>query len=300
MARTSARDGQRGAALLLVLWTALLLSVVLAGALGSARIEAKIASARHLQFEADLALRAALDLAAWKIAAGEHEGDGPIVSDFMLYGFAVTVDYSIEGEKLDVNRSDELLIASFLRTVGIEAANADRLAAEIADWRDEDGLPRPNGAEAGDYASARGKTIGDRPFDGVGELNDVLHMTPGLYDCVAPALTLFGSGSPPSARVMALIGRPAMADAAGRGEARLGTSVRGATAGGVRVLEAVAAKAGAPLAPQKLTRVFRVSGRTDQPFEQVAEFGPQSVAVVQCALSPTSNRAPQMPITPNR
>ena len=278
------RDRQKGAALLLVLWTALLLSVLLAGALGAARIEAKIAAAKKEMFEADLAVHAALDLAAWRIAAGETAQTGPIVEDFALNGFTVTVDYSIEGEKLDVNRADETVLAAFFRGVRLEANAADRLAAEIADWRDEDDLARPNGAEKSDYANARGKAIGDRPFNGYGELRNVLHMTPELYDCVSPALTLFGSGAPPTARVMALIGKPPLSGEDPRLTARLGTSVRGSTAGGVHAIEATAVREGSRLAPRKLVRVFRVVGAAETPFEQIAEFRPQPQNELSCTL----------------
>lgn len=290
MAADGKRSRQRGAALLLVLWTALLLSVVLAGALGAARIEAKIAAAKRQQFEADLALRAALDLAAWRIAAGDHDGDDVLVADFRLNGYSLTVERSIEAEKLDINRSDEALLMGFFRHLGMDVASATRLAAEIADWRDEDGLARPNGAESGDYASARGKQIGDRPFDSLGELQSVLHMTPDLYECIAPALTLFGSGGSPSARALALIGRAAMPEPGGRQGARLGTSVRGATPGGVHVIEATAKSDNSMLSPQKLARVFRVSGRPDQPFEQAAEFRPKPTDAVLCKTEARQKR----------
>lgn len=278
------RRRQRGAALLLVLWTALLLSVLLAGALAAARIEAKIAAARKEMFAADLALRSALDFAAWKIAAGEAAPGEPLLREFTLNGFDVTVDYSIVGEKLDVNRTDESVFSALFRAMGLERDRADQLAAEIADWRDEDNDPRPNGAEKSDYAGAPAKEIGDRPFKGYGELRNVLHMTPEIYDCVAPVLTIFGSGSAPTARVMALIGKPPLSGDAPRAGARLGTSVRGSTAGGVHAIDATAVKKGSTLAPRRLVRVFRVVGATETPFEQIAEFRPREADVAICEI----------------
>jgi general secretion pathway protein K len=280
--RKITRDRQRGAALLLVLWTALLLSVVLAGALAAVRIEAKIAAARRQMMEADLAISSALDLAAWKIAAGEAAPGDKLVEEFTLNGFSVTIENSIEGEKLDVNRANETVFAEVFRAIGIETELADRLAAEIADWRDEDDLPRPNGAEKSDYANAAAKRIGDRPFSGYGELRDVLHMTPEIYDCLAPALTIFGSGAAPTARVMALIGLPPLPGEAPRAAARLGTSVRGATAGGVHAIEATAIRKGSMLAPRKLVRIFRVVGAPKTPFEEIAEFRPRQADAVNC------------------
>ncbi|HBK93294.1 MAG TPA: hypothetical protein DDZ68_16660 [Parvularcula sp.] len=280
----SVRHRQKGAALLLVLWTALLLSVLLAGALGAARIEAKIVAAKRQQFAADLALDAALDLAASTIVAGEPTSGGAIVKEFTLNGFVVSVVPSIEGEKLDVNRAEEGVMSSFFRAAGLDPAAADRLAAEISDWRDEDDLPRPNGAEKRDYADGSGKSIGDRPFNGYGEIRNVLHMTPEIYECVWPALTIFGSGAPPSARVMALIGLPQSTAAEPLAAARLGSSARGSLAGEVHAIEAVAEKGGSLLAPQQRVRIFRAVGAPGRPFEQIAAFTPEVAMTKPCSL----------------
>ncbi|HXI86415.1 MAG TPA: hypothetical protein VNH64_03080, partial [Parvularculaceae bacterium] len=204
----TAAERQRGAALLLVLWTALLLSVVMAGAMAGARIEAKIAAARAEQFKAKESLRSALELAAWRLTVGisDPADEGPVVDHFALNGYDLTVERSIEGEKIDLNLASEDVWRGFLVAAGEKPDLANRLAAEIADWRDTDDNARPNGAEAKDYALARTKRIGNRPFAGVSELNDVLSMTPALYDCLAPAVTIFGAGEAPSARALTLIG----------------------------------------------------------------------------------------------
>lgn len=282
------RHRQKGAALLLVLWTALLLSVLLAGALGAARIEAKIVAAKRQQFAADLALDAALDLAGSKVVAGVPLGDGPIVEGFTLNGFVVSVVPSIEGEKLDVNRAEEGVMSSFFRAAGLDLASADRLAAEISDWRDEDDLARPNGAEKRDYADGSGKSIGDRPFNGYGEIRNVLHMTPEIYECVWPALTIFGSGAPPSARVMALIGLPPVTANESGAAARLGSSAGGSPAGRVYAVEAVAEKRGSLLAAEKRVRIFRAVGAPARPFEQIAAFTPAVAPTEICSLEASS------------
>lgn len=278
------RFRHKGAALLIVLWTALLLSVLLAGALSAARIEAKIVTAKRQQFAADLALEAALDLAALKIVSDEPLSGRVIVEEFMLNGFIVNVVPSIEGEKLDVNRAEEDVMSAFFREVGLDPSVANQLAAEIADWRDEDDLPRPNGAEKRDYAAAIGKLIGDRPFNGYGEVRQVLHMTPTIYACVAPALTIFGSGTPPSARAMALIGLHAPATDKPLAEVRLGSSLPGSPAGGVHAIEAVAEMQGSLLTNQKRVRIFRALGAPERPFEQIAEYTPESEETEPCLV----------------
>lgn len=282
---------QRGAALLIVLWTALLLSALMAGAMASARIEAKIAAARTEKFKAKEALESGLDLAAWCAAVGDHDesAGGPIIDDLTLNGYAVRAEFSLEQEKIDLNLASEETWRDFIRAAGAGLDRADALAAQLADWRDADSDARPNGAEAKDYALAEGKEIGNRPFAGIGELNQVLAMTPELYACVAPAVSIFGSGAPPSSRALALIGAPSSApDAAPR--ARLGTSARGATPGRRIVIEATATKNGGLLAPQRLAGVFRVTGEPASPYERILTFRPKAETPSNCARPEAEDR----------
>lgn len=263
---------QRGAALLIVLWTALLLSVVLAGALASARIEAKIAAAKKERLAADFALDAALDFASAKAASAIEFAD----LSLELNGYQVEVTRSIEGEKLDVNRAGESALAAFFRHAGIQDDLSDRLAAEIADWRDQDNLARPNGAEALDYAGSVGRRIGDRQFYAPSELALVRSMPLGLLECLTPAMTVFGTGDTPSARVLAAIGLQPMQDLTSE-QAALITAARSPSAGVVIALEAVAETKVPQSTTKSRTRIIRITGG-NPPFEQLAMFSGKEAA----------------------
>jgi hypothetical protein len=284
------RPPQHGAALLIALWTALLLSTLMAGALAGARIEAKITAARAEKFKARQALESALNLAAWKVAVGEYdEGGGAIVDDLTLNGYSVKVEFSLEQEKIDLNLASEEIWRDFLRAAGAAPEQAETLAAQIADWRDADDDARPNGAEAEDYLQAEGKKIGNRPFAGVGELKLVLDMSAELYTCIAPAISIFASGAPPSTRAMALFGAEASA-AAPPQRTRLGTSARGATPGRRIVIEATAAKKEGMLAPQRLAAVFRIIGDPVAPYARILEFESEAETPAECVQSTWSDK----------
>ncbi|MEQ8936102.1 MAG: type II secretion system protein GspK, partial [Amphiplicatus sp.] len=234
---SATRDAQKGAALLIVLWTALLLSAMTAGAIASARIEARIAAARTQRFLGEQALRSALDYAAWAIAVGEAKPDGgAIVETFALNGFAVTVEPSAESRKLDINLASEEVWTKALEKAGAEPEEAQIYAARIADWRDRDDLVRPNGAEGRDYR-AKNLKIGNRDFYSVGELRGVIGLPTEIVDCLAPSLTLFASGE------AARVGDKETSDAPDRQEtaqnrAALGTASRAASAGRRFAIEA--------------------------------------------------------------
>lgn len=280
------RRAQRGAALLIVLWTALLLSALMAGALASARIEAKITAARVEKFKARQALESALDLAAWKVAVGEYDGDESVIfEDFVLNGYSVKAEFSLEQEKIDLNLSSEETWRDFFRAARVAPERAGKLAARIADWRDADDDARPNGAEAKDYLQAEGKKIGNRPFASVGELKLVLGMTPDLYACIAPAVSIFASGAAPSPRALALVGADTSGFAAPAPRARLGTSSRGATPGSRIVIEATATKEGGMFSSQRLAAVYRVIGDPKSPYARIVEFTPKEDTLADCVRS---------------
>lgn len=273
------RHRQRGAALIIVLWTALLLSMALAAAIAAARIEARIAAVEWTQFELHQAAIAGLEYAAHSIATEEAGSlDRLGAFQFSINGYDLRFAPSVESEKLDLNLASEVILSSFFKALGREPDTADVLAARVADWRDPDDLPRPNGAEARDYVLARnGETIGNRPFYSVDELLLVLDMPPDLVACIAPALTIFGGGGPPSARVMQQIFGTDMNRNSTATGARLGTASRSAAAGRRYAITATVAHAEQPARDFSLTGVFRIIGDRDRPYDWIAQFEETSI-----------------------
>jgi general secretion pathway protein K len=196
------RPGQRGVALLLVMWLIALLAA-LVGAF------ALIARTEHLQgrvlvrgLVAENAARAGLEYAMTRVAATEPRQqwlpDGR--PHRWRYGDAeIEVKIVDENGKIDLNQADGTLLTEFIRRFDVDQQKAAQLAAAILDWRDPDSLTQPaGGGEDADYASA-GLSYGakDAEFESVAELEQVIGFTPELYARMAPHLTVFsGRGRP--------------------------------------------------------------------------------------------------------
>ncbi len=280
---------QRGAALVIVLWAALLLSVALAVALGSARIEARIATAREYSFLAHQAALDGLEFAAQSIAA-ERSGQLNDISslNFSINGYEVSFSPALESEKLDINLASEQTLANFFAFLGEEPEDATKLAARVTDWRDADDLTRPNGAERRDYASAKnGERIANRPFYSTDEMQLVLGMPKLLLKCALPAITVFGDGGTPSSSLLTRIyARDIPRDGAAAG-VQLGTSSRSATAGRRYAITATSKNLDNAKRPgSALTGVFRITGAQSRPYEWIVQFEPSEDANVDesCAF----------------
>lgn len=251
---------------------AALLSMLLAGALAVVRVEARSAHARSEALKARTAVQSGLDLAAYAISTGDAPSvDGLSGRRIALNGYAVSFAPSEEGRKLDLNLTNEASFEGFFVFLGLESEQAQTLAARIADWRDPDDLARPNGAEAREYAAARnGETIGDRPFQSVQELKQVLGFPAALFDCAAPALTVFGANALPDDGLMTqFYGSAPFADQR-RVTTRLGTAGRSASVG-ARFAVAVTAESAQGNKTQ-LSGLYRISGGARRPYEPIAIF----------------------------
>lgn len=188
----------RGIALVLVLWTVTLLTVIASSFAFSSRTETLLSRNQvfvaRAQVLADAGIERALyelfkpatDAARWKPDGRTHawEFDGAVVR-------IVVRD---ESAKIDLNQAPETLIKGLLRNSGLNEEEVARLSDAIADWRDPDDFRRPNGAEARDYEAAG---LSYRPanaeFESVDELRLVLNMAPELFRKLRGLITVHSS-----------------------------------------------------------------------------------------------------------
>jgi general secretion pathway protein K len=108
----------------------------------------------------------------------------------------VTLHVSDAGRRLNVNQASEDMLRQFFAVgMRIDYAWADRLTQAMLDWRDDDDLPRVNGAERDEYLAAGAAVLPpNRPFSDVDELRYVMGMTPELFTAILPYVTVAGSG----------------------------------------------------------------------------------------------------------
>ena len=186
-------QSEEGIALIAVLWTLMLLSVIAISLCletrSSARIARNTADNAAAAAAADAGIqRAILDLVTVPDAK-KFRTDGTVYK-WRFANSAVHMSVQDEASKVDLNRAPEAAFAALFASVGVDPGKAQSLADAIADFRDPDNFSRPRGAEEADY---RGLAWGPKnaPFQGIEELQQVLGMTAEIYQRVAPNLTIY-------------------------------------------------------------------------------------------------------------
>ena len=190
-----AASGQRGIALVAVLWGVAILSLIAMAFLADSRSQSTIA--RNLEENAKA--QALADAGIYRAVAGLLTIDpaGAWRADGTVYRLElgegeVAITIADEGGKVDLNRAQDRLLAGLLRVMGEGEAEAEALVGAIRDFADADNRRRDSGAEDFDYAAA-GRAWGakDAPFESVAELQQVLGVARPLYDRLAPFLTVY-------------------------------------------------------------------------------------------------------------
>ncbi|MEE8515754.1 MAG: hypothetical protein V3T02_03855 [Alphaproteobacteria bacterium] len=194
MSHSQAHPPSRGIALVIVLWSLVLLAVIATGFAADTRTETKLAHNFAETAKAEALAEAGLHRAILELLKPAAERrltvlDPPV--RFSFGGGEILLSLEDEGGKIDLNRAPDTLLRGLLTAVGIEDQDGVRLVNAIADFRDNDEQRRADGAEDDDYrAAGLGHEAKDRPFEDIEELKQVLGMTPELFARIAPALTV--------------------------------------------------------------------------------------------------------------
>lgn len=191
--------GQRGFALLLVLWGLILLGLIAASFLRETRVSTTFA--RNVVENAKA--EALADAGVQRAILGLLDPDPATAwrADSRLYRFALgegTVDIQIqdEGGKIDLNHAPAAMLVALFQATGSDPETAHRLADAILDYADRDSNRRPAGAEDPDYTdSSPEEGAKDAPFERKEELMKVLGMSRTIYDAVASSVTVYSGQS---------------------------------------------------------------------------------------------------------
>jgi general secretion pathway protein K len=197
--------GQRqhdGVALVVVLWLLILLTIVVGVFATLARTEALQARFLFDTTEARYAAEAGVHRAVFEMMNPDIETrwvpDGrPYTVEFA--GTSLEIRIRDESGKINLNSASEDLLAELFYANGVDELRAVSLADAIADWRDEDDIPREYGAEIDEYYAA-GLPYGpaNQPFSSVAELQQVLGMTWELFLQTRDLFTIQGGGAMPN------------------------------------------------------------------------------------------------------
>lgn len=187
---------EQGVALVLVMWVAILLTVIASSFIFEARTDMLVVrnsvSIARAEAAADAGVhRAVFELYRTDNAPDAWRRDGS-AHQWSFDGVPVRVEIGDESGKIDINTSAEPLLRGLLLTAGVGEEEAAKLLDAIVDWRDADSLKRVNGAEEADYRAAG---LAYRPanaqFQAIEELQLVLGMRPEIYRRIAPFITVF-------------------------------------------------------------------------------------------------------------
>jgi len=213
------RSGQRGVALVMVLWILLLVTISTSAYTLMARMDQLEAHTILSGTRARLAAEAGMNLALLSLRDPDETArlvpDGR-PNEIRYQDTVVEVQVTDERGKLDINAADEQTLFRLLTGHGLDPDAAVLLAAAIEDWRDPDEVERANGAELTSYEAA-GLAVGpgNRPFMMTEELLQVIGMPWELYKKMEPGLTVYsnaGQPDPAYAPVEALLAMPEMTE----------------------------------------------------------------------------------------
>lgn len=188
MIRLPGRD--RGFALLLVLWTMVLLSLLVTQMVSAGRTEAQLTSNLRGAAVAEAAADGAVHQAMFRLLQ-----DRPALPpELRLPGAVVALVIENEAGKVNPNSATPELLAALLRAVGADTRTATAIAAAIVSWR------FPGGDKAAPYRAA-GREYGPpgAPFRRLDEIGLVLGITPALLGRVLPHLSLYSEAEPNAA-----------------------------------------------------------------------------------------------------
>ncbi len=215
--RRGAAPREGGFALLIVLWSLVLITLIVTQVTAAGRSEALLTAnlrrAAALRAETDGAVnRAIFNLldpgSGWTADGSAHS--------VRLADGAAAVRITDEFGKINPSLASPAVLAALLRAVGEGSDQADELAANIVQWRFPSADDAASGAKAQRYrAAGRDYAPPNANFQSIGEVGLVLGMTPDLLQRLAPHLTLYTDTDPDArradpvvARALALAGTP--------------------------------------------------------------------------------------------
>ena len=195
--RRGRRD--RGFALLIVLWTlvlvSLLVSAIAASGSGRTRQAADLQRSAVLQAEAD----GGIDEAVFHLidASKAHWPANGSIHQVRHGSTVLSIRIDNEAGKVNPNRASLDLLAALLQAVGLDSRNAGAIATRMVAWRfpsaqpiGQASAPTASGTGGRDYLPP------NAPFETLSEVGLVEGITPALFDRLVPHLSLYHDNDP--------------------------------------------------------------------------------------------------------
>jgi general secretion pathway protein K len=187
-------SSQYGVAMIVVLWMIMIMMTLAASLVYATRTESSMVDYARRTATARAIADAATHYAVMQLYLPNKERDlqlGGAPLQWQYEGAKVEIRVIGENGLVDINYASRELLGEILKRVGLEKQAADNMLDILEDFRDVDDLKRLNGAEDADY-KREGLPFGakDAPFERIEELQQVLGMTPQLYQALTRYLTV--------------------------------------------------------------------------------------------------------------
>jgi general secretion pathway protein K len=196
--RIRRQDG--GFALIIVLWTLVLIAFIVTHIVSSGRIESRIAGNLVVNAVTAAAADGAVFQAIFKLADPSPERrwmpDGT-AHELTIGDCRLGVGVSDEAGRINPSLASPATLEALLRATGSDPGSARRLALAIGEWV---GTPRGAQGQEALLAAYRGAGLDyappGEPLETIGELRRVLGMTPPVFEAIRPHLSLFAPAEP--------------------------------------------------------------------------------------------------------
>ena len=196
---TLAAMRSRGFALVIVLWTLVLLSFVMTHMVTTGRTEARIAANFVANADAESQADGAVVETMFRmIDASDSHWDvgGPYELRMQKAKAAITI--RSEGGKVNPNTASQQMLAALLSACDAQASQAAMVSTAMLDWRQsDDGDPKGPARKAAQYRSAGlDYAPPGAPFESLDEIQRVIGMTPDLFRRLKPNLSIYQTSDP--------------------------------------------------------------------------------------------------------
>ncbi len=186
--------GQQGVAMIVVLWMIMVMMTLAASLLYATRTEISMVDYARRSAQARGVADAAAHYTVLQLFLPNKERELKLGGAPLLWEYeGMKTEIRVVGENglIDINYASRPLLQLIFEQAGLDEQSTQNMLDILEDFRDVDDLKRINGAEDGDYENA-GLPFGakDAPFERIEELQQVLGMTPQLYQAMTRFLTV--------------------------------------------------------------------------------------------------------------
>jgi general secretion pathway protein K len=192
------RPRDRGFALLIVLWSLVLVSLILSQVLASGRSATALAQTGRETAMGRAAADGAIAAAVFHLLNHDSGWSADGATQVLTIGAsAVTVEVRNLAARINPNLASTALLAGLFQAAGLATQQSTTLARAVTAWRSPPATGAEAAARVADY-----RRVGmpfappGRSFKDIAELGHVIGMTPAVLAAITPVLSLDQSGDP--------------------------------------------------------------------------------------------------------